>query len=223
MAMTKLTLTEAEQQRIREAVQQAEAKTSGEIVPFMVQQSDNYEIALWRGAAIGGLKGYIICWLLMWLLGDSWALGWLYKPLGVASVMIVFGLLGFLVAYFMAMPKRFLAGYWELNKRTHQRAVDAFLGEEVFNTRDRTGILLFISFFERRIEVLGDSGIYAKVTQEEWADVVKHIRKAIKNNEFANGLVEAIGMCGDLLAHKDVAIKPDDKNELSDDIRIREK
>ena len=38
-------------------------------------------------------------------------------------------------------------------------AMAAFVEEEVFSTRDRTGILLFLSLFEHRVVVLGDSGI----------------------------------------------------------------
>lgn len=222
MANTKIVLTDADQALIREAVRQAEQKTSGEIVPYIVQQSDDYDVAAWRGAAIGVVKGSLLCWLLFWIWGDAWALEWLHTDWGIPSVMLIFGVLGFLLTEYIPFFKRLLTGYWQLNKRVHQRALEAFLSEEVFNTRDRTGILLFISLFEHRIEVLGDNGINARVTANDWVEVVKIIKNGIKEQNFTSGLVNAIGLCGELLHRKEVSIKTDDTNELGDNIRIRE-
>ena len=97
----------------------------------------------------------------------------------------------------------------------------AFVEEEVFLTRDRTGILLFISLFEHRIEVLGDAGINRHVTADEWTDVVLRIREGIRGGHLADGLVEAIGMCGHLLDRGGIEVRPDDENELPDGVRIR--
>ena len=93
----------------------------------------------------------------------------------------------------------------------------------VFNTRERTGILLFISLLEHRIEVVGDAGINRKVTADEWTDVVMRIREGIKAGKLADGLVAAIEMCGELLERGGVEIRPDDVNELSDDVRLRDR
>jgi putative membrane protein len=97
----------------------------------------------------------------------------------------------------------------------------AFVDEEVFNTRDRTGILVFISTFEHRIEVLGDVGINEKVSSDEWADIVEHIRDGIKQGRFVDGVIDGIGMCGHLLEKSGVEIRGDDKNELPDAVRFR--
>jgi putative membrane protein len=94
--------------------------------------------------------------------------------------------------------------------------------EEVFDTRDRTGILLFVSLFEHRIEVVGDAGINAKVEPEEWAEVVDQIRRGVRSGDLAGGMVEAIGTCGALLHRSGVALRPDDTDELSDGIRVRD-
>ena len=75
----------------------------------------------------------------------------------------------------------------------------AFVEEELFNTRDRTGILLFISKFEHRIEVLGDVGINEKVSAEDWVEIVDHIRAGIKHGRFVDGVIDGIEMCGRLL------------------------
>jgi putative membrane protein len=101
----------------------------------------------------------------------------------------------------------------------HRRALQSFVEEEVFATRDRTGILLFVSLREHRIEVLGDTGINEQVEPDDWAEIVARIRRGIRNDNLTEGLVEAIGMCGRLLERRGVNIRPDDTNELSDTVR----
>jgi len=213
-------LTDAELQRIREAVTAAEARTSGEIVPYIVERSGSYEVAVWRGAsflAVGTMFGAA---LLLQFYG-GWGLGWLYTGWGMALLASLAGVVGAVLAATIPPLKRFLAGQERLATRVHRRASLAFLDEEVFKTRDRTGILLFVSLFEHRIEVLGDEGINQQVTPDEWVEVVDTIRRGVRQGRLADGLVEAIGMCGRLLEEKGVAIRHDDADEISDAVRLR--
>lgn len=213
-------ITEAERERIREAVAAAEGRTAGEIVPYIVAQSGGYEVAIWRGASVAAVLALGLA-LLISSVYTGWGLGWLYTNWGTALAALVAGTLGALVTAYVPAAKRWVAGADRLSRTVHRRAMQAFVEEQIFKTRDRTGILLFISLFEHRIEVLGDEGINQKVTEDEWVDVVLRIRKGIKEGHLADGLVEAIEMCGHLLERQGVAIRPDDANELPDDIRIR--
>ena len=212
--------TEDELERIRRAVAEAEGRTSGEIVPYLVPQSGRYSVAVWRGASMAAVGALLVA-LLVFQFYSGWGLGWLHTGWGVALVALIAGTLGALLAAYVPPLKRLIAGSDRLVRRVHYRAMRAFVEEEVFNTRDRTGILLFISLFEHRIEVLGDTGINQHVTPDEWTDVVLRIREGIKSGHLADGLVEAIEMCGRLLERGGVDIKPDDENELPDRIRIR--
>ena len=45
----------ADQEAIREAVARAEARTAGEVVPYVVAASGGYAGAPWRGAALGAI------------------------------------------------------------------------------------------------------------------------------------------------------------------------
>ena len=214
-------LSEAELQRVREAVAAAERRTSGEIVPYIVERSGSYEIAVWRGASFLAVGALAVAALIPQFY-DGWGLGWLYTGWGMALLASLAGVTGAVLAAFVAPLRRGLAGSDRLATRVHRRAALAFLDEEVFKTRDRTGILLFVSLFEHRIEVLGDAGINAQVTPDEWVEVVDTIRRGVQQGHLADGLVEAIGMCGTLLEEKGVAIQPDDTDELPDNVRIRE-
>ena len=214
--MKKGVLTEAELTRIREAVAQAESRTSGEIVPYVVRRCDNYDGAIWRAAGIGALVAFAALGFLTQL-NEAWGAWWGeadFQTLAMATAGLAMAALAALVP----AVKRLFAGRRQRIRQVHRRAMAAFVEKEVFSTRERTGILLFVSLFEHRIEVVGDTGINAKVTQGEWASVVRSIRDGIRAGKLADGLVRGIALCGELLHKSGVEIRDDDVNELPDDV-----
>jgi putative membrane protein len=216
MSKTIATLFSKEElKQIEDAVKNAETQTSGEIVPFAVYASDGYEIALWRAGMLFG-----VITLLFFILFHRFSNTWQpFELMQVALGTLSASLLGALLARFVEPMKRLFAGKDEMDRAVSQRAAEAFLSEEVFNTKDRTGILLFLSLLEHKVVVLGDSGINAKVQQSDWENVVKTIVNGMKTNKAATGLVEAIHQCGELLSREGVSIRKDDTNELSNKMR----
>jgi putative membrane protein len=205
--------------RIKHAVEDAEKKTSGEIVPYVVEQSDDYERAVWRGASAAGSLA-----ILTFLAVHAFTVLWLpfALPVVLAVIMAAFGA-GMALTHFVPSVKRLLAGRTLLRKRVSQRAAEAFIAEEVFDTRERTGILLFVSLLERHVLVVGDSGINAQVKPEEWDDVVRSVVRGIRKGYAAAGIVEAIDKCGVLLERRGVARRADDEDELRDDLRMSDR
>jgi len=210
-----------DEKRIREAVQRAEERTAGEIVPVVVPRSASYESVAWRaaaGATLLALTGV----LLVLQFYDGWGLGWLYTPWGVVLAGLSAAIVGGVLGMYVPPVQRFLAGEDRLDETVHRRALQSFVEEEVFDTRDRTGILLFVSLHEHRIEVLGDTGINELVRPDDWAEGGTRIREGIRNDNLTEGLVDAIGMCGRLLERRGVNLRPDDENELSNTVRTPE-
>jgi putative membrane protein len=214
-AVSKL-FTQSDLGRISNAVKEAERRTSGEIVPYVVDESDIYEEAEWRAGALLGL-----CVLFLYTALERFSPSWLPPNIvDVALLTTVAAIAGGVVTRFAPVFKRLFAGTHTMNTRTHQRAAQAFISEEVFNTRERTGVLIFLSLLERKVVVLGDSGINAKVKQSDWEEIVKLIVAAIRAKKPADGLIAAIAKCGSLLETEGVAIRRDDTDELPDNLRI---
>jgi putative membrane protein len=216
--MSKLTsrlFTQSDRERITAAVQAAEGKTAGEIVPYVVERSDNYEDAAWRAALLFAFAALGALVLLR-----RFTSFWFPDFLTVAFVIVLFAGVGFMLVDFVPALTRLLAGKELLDLRVSQRAAEAFIAEEVFNTRDRTGILLFVSLLEHRVLVVGDSGINAKVKQAEWEDLVQRVVGAIRAGKPAEGLIAAIQQCGVLLQKREVERRADDRDELADSLRI---
>ena len=209
--------SEQDLEAVRGVVAAAEGKTSGEIVPFVVDASDAYEGALWKGAALGALGAPLLV-AVAHVVAGLWGGGVLWIGLPAAAG----GALGFLLTAFVPAVKRALIPRDLLDRRVRRRAAVAFLEEEVFSTEDRTGILLFLSLFEHRVVVLGDAGINVKVGEEEWIAITDAIAAGIREGRPGEALVEGIGACGRLLTRRGVEIQPDDRNELRDDLRRRD-
>jgi putative membrane protein len=208
----------ADLKEIETAVHEAEARTAGEIVPYVVSHSDHYEAAAWKGATLGAFLA-VVAAAALYELGGLWGgflLAWVVVP------PLVGGALGFTAAALIRPLKLWLAGPAAVDHHIHQRASAAFLENEVFRTRERTGILIFLSLFERRVVVLGDSGINARVEQREWDAVVAGIVEGIRSGQSGKALASGIQRCGEILARRGVAARLNDTDELPDQLRLRE-
>lgn len=211
--------TDEELREIERRVGTAEGGTRGEIVPYVVDASDPHPEALWRATAWGALLGPVAGWGLHLVLHQQ--LGrwpgdlalWILLPalLGAGA--------GYLAARLSEALRRALIPEELLDRRVKLRAAAAFLEEEVFDTRERTGILLFVSLFEHRVEVLADSGIEAKVAQVEWDSIAGNIAAGIRAGRAGQAMAEGVTRCGELLERRGVTIRPDDSDELSDHVR----
>jgi putative membrane protein len=208
--------SEEDQNRIKDAVKRAEDNTSGEIVPVFVEQSGFYTIANYRGAVLGGLFAFI-CVIVFDRLVPELAV---YDPVYMLVIILFGSILGATLPQFIVPLKRILVGQQHFDRATKSRAENAFLEEEVFNTRHRTGIMIFVSFFEREVIVMADRGISKVVDQKEWDNIVKMVTTSIEKGKLADGIIASINRCGDILLEKGFDKTPDDVNELRDDLRF---
>lgn len=208
--------TEHEKEAIKQAVKEVEKETSGEIVTYFTEQSDSYSYTCWKSAGLFMIMGCLslITLSLLWLLP-----GWI-TPFDYALIIIVMGIIGFFIPYFLGFTRILLASGRYIDERVAMKAKYVFYEEGVYKTADKTGVLIFISYKEKRVVVLGDVGINSKVNSHEWQEVVDFIVLGIKEDRTTEGIVNAIHMCKDLLLKNGFITKPNDTNELSNEIRI---
>ncbi len=211
--------SDADLERIGEAARKAELRTSGEVVAYLVSRVDDYHGAAWKGAALGALAAAALGGFGHWL-GGFWGgtvVLWMTLPAFAGAAA------GYLSATFSPAVKRRLIPVEAVERRVRLRAESAFLDEEVFDTRERTGILIFLALFEHRALILADSGINQKVEKDQWQQLVTSLVDGIRADRTVDALIDTIGRCGDLLEEHGVARRADDTNELANAPRLKER
>jgi len=216
----KQTLKDEDLERIKAAVKNAEEKISGEIVPVLVERSGDYLIALYKGSLIGAALTFVSMVVLDRFVINDAVNTLFYDPVFILLIVILGGVLGAVVPYFSDPVKRLLVARRYQDLVTRQCAENAFLEEEVFNTRQRTGVMIFVSFFEHEVIVMADKGISKIVDQKQWDKIVQDLIKDIRNGRVVEALENGIKQCGDILLEKGFRKTIDDVNELRDDLRV---
>lgn len=214
--MANYTFTEIEKEQVRQAVKSLETVSCGEIVPYIVDSSDDYVEASWYMSTIMGS----VMATMIGLFSYSWMLPFHLTPVDIAIGVMAAIIVGFFIPVVFPSSKRWLITKERQLERVNQRAAEAFLNEKVYKTAEKVGILLFVSQQERLVLVMGDEGINARVSQKDWEEVVEVILSGIKSRQAAQGLVNAIDRCRELLLRHGFVRKATDTNELSDDLRI---
>ncbi len=194
--------TDAEKERIRQAVATAESKTAGEIVPMIVTAAARYtEIEL-----LGLVAGLFTGMVMEWLWSDPWGSIYfqLWPVVGAAT--------GFLLGR-LPTVKRLLAPRSRVSAAVRTLALASFTEQGLHYTKDHTGILILVALLEHRVEVLADRGINQKVSQDTWDEVVHIVTAGIKSGQAGDGFCNAIARCGEILAIH-FPRQADDKDEL---------
>ncbi len=210
----KASLSEAEREAVESAVAEAERESGAEIVPVLVPASDSYEVASWKGAALGALVGSLAYLIAPAVEGAGADPGWL----GAAAV-LGGALIGSLLARWPRL-RRALAGDAELDQRVELAAAEQFLARALFRTRERTGILIFVSLFERRVRILADEGVYLAVERPIWVALADEIAREMAQAPAGRALLSAVKRAALLVREHGPRRRSDDANELPDGLGI---
>lgn len=202
-------LSDQDREKIIQTVREVEQKTAGEIVPMVVSRSYSYPMADVIGGAVFALPVSLI---LSYFIG-----GWLW--IGDQNMWLFLGIFTLcFMAFYQACKhilwlKRVFISRREITEEVEEAATISFFREGLHRTRDKTGVLIFISVFERRVWVLGDQGINSKVSKEQWDNIVQIITGGIKRKNPAEAICRAVKEVGQML-QENFPIKPDDQDEL---------
>jgi len=107
------------------------------------------------------------------------------------------------------------------NKSIRELAEEEFIRLGINKTRDNTGVLIFILLEGRQFYILADNGILEKVPQSAWDAIRDKMQGMFVKGEFCKGILHGLSEAGNVLS-KHFPVKPDDKNEISDRVRIED-
>lgn len=98
-----------------------------------------------------------------------------------------------------------------------KRAMRLFYQHGLDKTKDKLGLMFFVSLLEKRVEIIADEGICKHVKNDFWQEIIDNFIVYVKNGELAKGYMDAIGKSADILIEL-FPIKNDDQNELSNEM-----
>ena len=96
-------------------------------------------------------------------------------------------------------------------------ARSAFVRLGMAKTRERNGVLIFVSPRTQTFAVIGDEGVHKRCGDEFWEALAAEMTGQFKRSEFSHAIIHGVRKAGELLAQH-FPHRPDDRNELPDHI-----
>lgn len=208
-------LSEANRERIRQAVHTAEQQTSAEIVPMIIARSGLYrDVQHWAGLITAfTMLAVLLAVEVSWL---PW--GWHASNAGWLVLAVLLAYVG--GSWIGTVPPviRLLTSPTRMRHKVALRAERAFAQHAISQTRERTGVLIMLSMLERQIYLLPDRSLAGLVSVDRWTQVVQAAVEYLQRGDIVEGLTHAVTACGVVLADACPARPGDNPNELSDHV-----
>jgi putative membrane protein len=191
---------------VAEAVAAVEVSSCAELVVEVRARSGSYAHADARFA------GVVAFATLLFVLLSPWS----FAPFWVApDVLIAYGI-GLLIARSSPAIRRWMTTARDRETKVHTYAKAAFVERGVANTQRETGLLLYMSMVERRIEVIADRGVLDAVPALEWNQLLDKLRSRAASPKM---LVDVLRVLEPLLI-RHLPARAGDRNELSNELRF---
>jgi putative membrane protein len=84
--------------------------------------------------------------------------------------------------------------------RAHRAALEQFVLRGISRTRNRCGVLIFVSLAEHYARIVADEGVAQKVHASEWQAAIDALTMHLREDHLAAGFIAAIERCGAVLA-----------------------
>jgi putative membrane protein len=197
-------LSEADARAVEAAITRVERGTAAELVVAVLPRSADH----WQGRLLVSLA---------WALAGAFAVlefAPQRSPFWALLLQLGVGPLCFLALGWSPL-QRWLVSPAAAQRAAHARAFQLFAERGLYGTQGRTALLIFVSELERRVILLGDAAIHARLGQAGWDAEVARLITRIRERRLRDGLLEVIADLEPRLA--EVAPRQvDDANELPD-------
>lgn len=210
-------LTDKERSHLDRRIADAEKRTGAQIVLAVIARSDSFAELPWKAFALG----VSIAGLFVFLLEMLWPV-WTSDTtvlLAVTMTLAAGAVCALTAVYLPGFARLFLSSH-RAEAEVRQYAESLFLSRELFATRERTGILVLISLFERQVIVLPDTGVSRRLIRDAMEEIISLMLPSLHSGRIARALEDGLERLAEILAV--TATGESAENELPDDI-IEEK
>ncbi|HEV8658098.1 MAG TPA: hypothetical protein VGS96_05680 [Thermoanaerobaculia bacterium] len=191
---------------VSEAVRSVERSSSVELVVEVRPRSGSYAIADTHFAVLTAFATLVFVLFSPWTFAPEW----------VPVIVVV----GYGIGQFTSAAsnpiRRAMTRTRDREARVRTTAAASFVERGVGKTRRETGLLVYLSQLERRIELIADRGVLDAVPVLEWNQLAASIRTRKVRIEDLPDVLRALEPI--LVRHLPVAVG--DVDELSDEVRV---
>ena len=208
-------LSKAEADAITARSVELESRVGVQVIAAIIGKADAHVELPWKAFALGAvLSG------LAMVVADLARPQWLTVNVALVDTVTILGTgaASALLAVFVPAYARFFLRSTRRDAEVRRYAEALFLRHELFKTRERNGILILVSCFERKVEILADVGLHRRVSDAEWRPVIARMTPLLRERRFAEALQEGLAAAEELLAAKGLNARVDAgaENELPD-------
>jgi len=185
-------------------VTEIEKYTAAELVIVVRARSGHYAHADYLFGALLALLGLVFLLFSPVEFNQYWV---------VIDVVLLFVLGGYVSSKTEAIRRLLTTGKFRASvARTGAAAM--FYEAGIANTSAEMGVLVYVSLFERRLELIADRGVLQAVPSQEWNECLFGLHQAGRDPEL-EGMLKALRLLGALLAAY-LPASDDNPNELPD-------
>ena len=206
MEFPRAEFTEKTSKDLEQLVGELESGSSVEVVAAVARQSGSY-------GELDIIPSVLASWLMM---GGLVLSPFVFPDWSLLPAVIVAFAVGWGVSR-LSVVRRLLPRA-RARRQVQEAARSAFMREHLGATKDRTGLLIYLSLREGEVAILPDYGVQALISDAHWNVIVDSARKAPYQTR-AQALIEALRPSAKLLAEQ-LPRSADDQDELSNAVRI---
>lgn len=203
---------------VASAVSAAEQNSSCEIVPVVATASGRYD----RAEDIVGLWCAMLAAIVMFLMlpGRADYGHWGAFPVwGQACLLVAAMAISFLIGAVLADRfhglRRLFTARQQMEEEVNLRARELFFDRRVHHTDGASGVLIFVSLYERIAVVLGDRSVVETLGEEFPKQLCERLTASLRKEDIGSAICDTINHAAPLLA-KALPRAAGDLNELPD-------
>jgi len=195
---------------VAKAIREVEKQTAAEIVVAVRRSSGHYRHTDLYAGSIAALLAILV------LLFDRHPFEVKWMPVEIAGA---FAFAATWVANVDSV-RRWLTSRKLMNRSVRTAARAAFYEMNIARKKRRTGVLVFVSMFERRVEIVPDTGVTASELGAEWSAALRRLEGSLRPRPNLQRFLAGLRAMAEPLARA-LPPQPDDADDLPNEPELR--
>ncbi len=216
-------VSQLDRDAVNRAVKSAEALTSAEIIPVIAASSGRYD----RSEDVVGLWTAVALLFAVWFMQpaqydmvNSWDSPSPVWQFAINAVAVVVGFVaGAAISSRVDVLRRLFTPARQMRDEVNLRARSVFFDRRVHHTAGASGVLLYVSRFERMATVLADESVLETLGQQQIDELCNEFTQRLRTSPPTVALCETIQIIGQRLSPV-MPRSEGDVNELADTLVV---